>query len=302
MDQHAHIQIRGAYLMVKPTTHRSYKRLLSVIHEKKWEYYTYNPMIDNSTKYCLKGLPVQTDAKDIQEAFSDKDIRIINVRQMTKSSLENETISHKPIPVWVLTTDNSEKTRDKLMNLTGILYFKIKIEDLRQRQTTIQCLRCQAFGHKAPFCRLTRKCRLCAEQHDTRNCPNRNLPPKCAGCGGDHPASFADCPTKLKYKKQLTKLTKQTPSPSTDKADFPTLAPNPQPTPPPPSSWKPNTAQTHPENPPSSSLADLISLLSNPALSNVLTLLSNFLRKLANSPSALTSVTNLLTSASNLLH
>ena len=187
-------------------------------------------MINNTTKYCLKGLPVQTDEKDIQAAFSDKEIHISNVRQMTKSTLVNETISHNPIPVWVLTTDNSKETRDKLMNLTGILYFRIKIEDLKQRQTITQCLRCQAFGHKAPFCRLIRKCRLCAELHDTRECPNRDRPPKCAGCGGGHPASFVDCPTKQKYKKNLTK---QTLPPPTDKTDFPTLVSNPPPPPPP---------------------------------------------------------------------
>ena len=117
IDKDTHIQIRGIYLMIAPKTHDMYKKLLTLTDEENWEYYTYNPMISNTTKYCLKGLPVQTDEKDIQTAFSDKGIHITNVRQMTKSALVNETILHNPIPVWVLTTDNSNETRDKQLHL-----------------------------------------------------------------------------------------------------------------------------------------------------------------------------------------
>ena len=104
------------------------------------------------------------------------EIRIQHIRQVTKT-YSDET---RPIRVWVLTTDNSEHTTNKLKNITGILHFKITTETLRNKKTIVQCLRCQGFGHKAPFCHLSRKCRLCAQGHDTRECPNRHLPLKCA--------------------------------------------------------------------------------------------------------------------------
>ena len=121
-------------------------------------------MVNNTTKYCLKGLPIQTEVKEIQTAFSDKEIHISNVRRMTKLTLENETIfaqSHTS------------------MGIDWYSPLQDKNRGFKQRQTVTQCLRCQAFGHKAPFCRLIRKCRLCAELHNTRECPNRPTSEMC---------------------------------------------------------------------------------------------------------------------------
>ena len=299
MHKDTQIQIRGSFLKITPSSHEEYKRLLTLTDFENWEYYTYNPMVTKEAKYCLKGLPTRTGEEDILNALLDEGITIKNVRQMTKSTLTNEKISQNFIPVWVLTADQSQETRQKLLTLTGILHFKVKIEDLRRKDSAIQCLRCQGFGHKAPFCRLTRKCRLCAELHDTRLCPNKERPPKCASCGGGHPASSTDCPTKTKYMKTMTKQTKTTIPTSTD---FPALPTNPQPPPPPPqNAWKPK--QTHIPAPlASSSIFDLLNLLNNPALQNIISLLTSFLQKLASSPTALNTITNLLHSANTFIN
>ncbi|GBM19885.1 hypothetical protein AVEN_186155-1 [Araneus ventricosus] len=51
---------------------------------------------------------------------------------------------------------------------------------------------------------MTIKCVLCAEEHDSRTCPNKRNPeftPKCANCGGPHTASYRGCPNFPKIKK-----------------------------------------------------------------------------------------------------
>ena len=180
-----------------------YSRLLTRTNEEQWEYYTYSPLVNDKTKFALKGLPNSTDCDTIKSALNDLNIHVNHVRQMTKSHFENGQTRQNPIPVWVLTTDKTPETRAKLLDLTGILHFRIKIEDLKKRQTVTQCLRCQGFGHKATFCKLQRKCRHCAQFHDSRECPNRESTPKCAGCGGEHFASFPDCPKRKKFSEVL---------------------------------------------------------------------------------------------------
>ena len=181
IDPDTHIHLQGPYLKIHPKDGLEYANLLTKAREDQWEYFTYTPMVNDRTKFALKGLPTTTECDTIQTAFDELGIHVHHIRQMT--SRQN------PIPVWVLTTDKTPETRDQLLNLTGLLHFRVKIEDLKKRQTVTQCLRCQGFGHKATFCRLQRKCRHCAQLHDSRECPNRESTPKCAGCGGEHFAS-----------------------------------------------------------------------------------------------------------------
>ncbi|GBL98548.1 hypothetical protein AVEN_111656-1 [Araneus ventricosus] len=57
---------------------------------------------------------------------------------------------------------------------------------------------------------MTAKCVLCAEEHDSRTCPNKRNPeftPKCANCGGPHTASYRGCPNFPKIKKVSTEKT-----------------------------------------------------------------------------------------------
>ena len=161
------IQIQGPYLKILTKDQTEYARLLGRTRDERWEYFTYNPMVNDRTKFALKGLPTSTDSETIQTAFDDLEIHVHHIRQMTKTYMDNGTARQNPIPVWVLTGDNTPETRDQLLNLTGLLHFRVKIEDLKKRQTATQCLRCQGFEHKATFCRLQRKCRLCAQLHDS---------------------------------------------------------------------------------------------------------------------------------------
>ncbi|CAK1591430.1 unnamed protein product [Parnassius mnemosyne] len=66
----------------------------------------------------------------------------------------------------------------------------------------IQCFRCLGFSHRARECQAQRiNCGYCAEAHDTRECHNRNMAPKCINCidkkGNDpncsHPAYSPEC-------------------------------------------------------------------------------------------------------------
>lgn len=56
-----------------------------------------------------------------------------------------------------------------------------------------RCYNCQRFGHLAKNCRGTRRCKICAEDHDHKDCKSIRQP-KCANCNGPHTASFSGCP------------------------------------------------------------------------------------------------------------
>lgn len=75
----------------------------------------------------------------------------------------------------------------------------------------VQCTNCQNWQHGAFGCHRKPKCRVCAEEHKTANCPlliekrknnNEKIHPsvlKCASCNGNHTANYSNCIKKPIY-------------------------------------------------------------------------------------------------------
>ncbi|KAF8786547.1 Nucleic-acid-binding protein transposon like protein [Argiope bruennichi] len=65
------------------------------------------------------------------------------------------------------------------------------------RKTVGQGFKCQSFAHVSQNCRMQERCVICAENHDSRKCPQKKaeiVVKKCANCGGPHTASYRGCP------------------------------------------------------------------------------------------------------------
>ena len=106
------IHLQGPYLKIHPKDQIQYVRLLTRARDDRWEYFTYTPMVNDRTKFALKGLPTSTDCETIQTAFDELEIHVHHVRQMTKTYMDNGTARQNPIPICVLTTDKTSETRD----------------------------------------------------------------------------------------------------------------------------------------------------------------------------------------------
>jgi len=61
----------------------------------------------------------------------------------------------------------------------------------------LQCHNCMGFGHRATTCPSEIICKKCANKgHSSKNCTKPdNQEDKCANCEGNHPATFAACPS-----------------------------------------------------------------------------------------------------------
>ncbi|KAH8032557.1 hypothetical protein HPB51_026010 [Rhipicephalus microplus] len=58
--------------------------------------------------------------------------------------------------------------------------------------TATQCYKCQRHGHISRHCTGPVRCKVCAGPHSHKECTSR-AQPKCANCGGPHPASYGGC-------------------------------------------------------------------------------------------------------------
>lgn len=57
---------------------------------------------------------------------------------------------------------------------------------------TLQCYKCQRYGHHSSDCGYKDRCRKCGQDHKSEDCDNSTV--KCANCKGDHSSNSKDCP------------------------------------------------------------------------------------------------------------
>ena len=65
---------------------------------------------------------------------------------------------------------------------------------------TVNCRKCQLFGHAASNCGMNYRCVKCAHEHGPGNCPlEDDQPATCVNCNQNHPASYRKCPKYVEY-------------------------------------------------------------------------------------------------------
>ena len=117
--------------------------------------------------------------------------KVSEVYQLTKRS-DNSNNNRTQMPLFVLTFDTV-----KLPDRVQIGWTSCQVRQYIPRPR--RCYKCQRYGHGATNCRSL-----------DATCVNCGLPahgechegPRCANCGGEHPASATDCPT-YRYEEEI---------------------------------------------------------------------------------------------------
>ena len=267
---------RSSRVTVRPTSLAEYKAILSAAATHHLEFYTHNPVVSHAAKSVLRGLPADTSSDDILRELTSRDLPVSAIRQMWRTEVDGAGVrSKRLLPLWVLT--HHQDLLAPLRAVTGLFHFRVTFEAPKSKDTISQCFRCQDFGHHAAFCKFSVRCNICAEGHDSRQCPSRALPSrKCSNCSGDHPASSRDCPSRQRFAASLRRSSSSVPPPVS--SAFPPL---------------PRVLPSAPASA-TSSLLDLLRLLSSPEASRLLSLLTDLLRLLLSSPHLVSNLTSLL--------
>ncbi|KAF8768492.1 Nucleic-acid-binding protein transposon like protein [Argiope bruennichi] len=172
------------------------KKLIKYLNEQNLEYFVISVQTEKPIKVVIEGLPIDTTCEEIEEELKNKGYSISKVNQFRRF----KTKALLPIDqVHLLKSANIAKIYEE----KTMLYMRVKVEKFIRR-TIGQCYKCQSFAHTGSNCKMQTKCVLCAENHDSRTCPEKikEKPQiKCANCGGPHTASFRGCPKFPKIKK-----------------------------------------------------------------------------------------------------
>ncbi|GBM79342.1 hypothetical protein AVEN_32956-1 [Araneus ventricosus] len=146
---------------------KDHRSLTDYLDSESLEYYFIAPQAEKPTKVVVHGLDIDSSCDDIKEELTKKNYRVDKVHQFKKFRTK------QLIPVFqvhLLPTENLKE----IYKIDTLLHMIITIEPYR-RKSIGQCYHCQAVSYVASKCKMTIKCVFCAEHHDSRTCPQKNI-------------------------------------------------------------------------------------------------------------------------------
>lgn len=177
-----------------------YRNLSRSLELEKFDHWTYRSLGVSPLKVVIRDLPEYVASSDVEGELISLGFPVIAVSQL--KSYRNK----RSYPILLITLENTIKSKT-IINLTALLYSKVKVEPHKKSTSPTQCHRCQRLHHVSILCRTAPKCVKCAGEHLTSDCVKpRKTPPKCANCGLEHTASYRGC---IFYKKANLKTSPQ---------------------------------------------------------------------------------------------
>ncbi|XP_050497246.1 uncharacterized protein LOC126878530 [Diabrotica virgifera virgifera] len=139
--------------------------------------------------------------RDVSTEFSDEYLKnkikkfeiysnfeVVNVSRINRETVTDDKINYVPTKSCVV----SFKTQvlPKYVTINKVLK---EIEPYQQK--VLLCFNCLRFGHQGKHCRSNPRCNNCQKDHNTKECQETTLTPKCFSCVGDHfTTNLKSCP------------------------------------------------------------------------------------------------------------
>ena len=144
------------------------------------------------TKYVqrvIKGVPSTLSDDEILACLQEQHLPVLKVARIFK--IQNKV----KVPTLAVLIDLMPGTIAPTRLYIGFLSFKVHVYN----PPPTRCFCCLSFAHVAKFCRKKQRCSICAGEHKHTDCDKRDQP-KCAACGGPHPAMSNSCPKYIQAK------------------------------------------------------------------------------------------------------
>lgn len=202
LKEEVDIKNRGNKIVFLPKNKEDFNTIKEEIQKVKLDFHTYTPSDERTIRMVLRNIPNNVTIDEIRNDLMQQNINIIKVVQMEKKLSDNSKVK---LPLYIVTFDKGV-TLSQILKIKKVCYCIVEWEKLNNKTNTIQCYKCQCFGHISANCFKQVKCLKCAGPHDIKSCiaPEVN----CANCedpaiAKTHMSNSKQCPTFIKQQQNI---------------------------------------------------------------------------------------------------
>lgn len=180
-------------IKLHPASITDFRFIINFFEKEKIPFHTFQLQEEKQLHIILRGILENWSEDKIKADLEDLGFHPSKVQRWRYKD-------GKPMPLVQVLIPKTEKS---IFQITSIDQMSVKIEAQHSKTNFTQCHNCQLYGHSQSRCKAPSVCVKCAGQHHTTQCIKKmEIPPTCANCNGNHPASFQGCPKHPKVIKE----------------------------------------------------------------------------------------------------
>ncbi|GFV64497.1 nucleic-acid-binding protein from transposon X-element [Trichonephila clavipes] len=155
--------------LIKLYTNNSddYELLQDAVEKLKYQFFIIKPKNERPIKVVVKGLPKDTETRDIPQNLIELRFTVDKVIQLVGK------ITKQPLLVFLINLPRNIHNLN-IFHFTRLCYLTVRVVGYDSKGVT-QCYSCNKFHHTAENCHFTLRCLKCGEAHQTRDCAIKRL-------------------------------------------------------------------------------------------------------------------------------
>lgn len=164
-----------------------YRKLVRHLNSEKIVHHTYQMKQERAYRVVIRNLHYSIPVENIKKEIENKGHTVRNILNI------RHRVSKQPLMMFYVDLEPKPNNKE-VYKIEFLNHMKISIEPPHKKKVTIQCTRCQSYGHSKSYCTRPYNCVKCGGGHNSQDCRKpRNTPAKCALCSRDHTANYKGC-------------------------------------------------------------------------------------------------------------
>ncbi|GFT71114.1 nucleic-acid-binding protein from transposon X-element [Trichonephila clavipes] len=119
-------KMAGNYIKIQPATPDDHRDIVTHLENIRAQHYIIKRLADRPIKVVLKGLPVKTDAADIEDDLKSQGFEVEKVAQLRKFSTK------EPLPIFMVEIRRNEKA-ELIHDVKTVCYLSVTVDPFRKK-------------------------------------------------------------------------------------------------------------------------------------------------------------------------
>lgn len=175
-------------MKINVNTSDSFRSLIKQLKQDNIIHHTYQVRDERAYRVVIRNIHHSVPTDDIIKELEIQGHSVRNILNI------NHRITKEPLPLFFVDLEPKDNNKS-IYDIQFLCNMKIKIEPPnKQKNSIVQCTRCQCYGHTKSYCARPYACVKCGGAHNSTECTKTpDTPAKCALCSGNHTANYKGC-------------------------------------------------------------------------------------------------------------